>query len=119
MNQPPEAVQKLQALLANTVSRTLFVCTATAVDAENRWPPPPDLVLAHVQLMKGLEADGRLFTSGPFLDEVGERTADGLFILDVPEREAAEELIASDPFVREGYRTVALRAWQLNTTKAQ
>jgi uncharacterized protein len=115
----PEALQKLQALLANTVSRTLFVCAATPINLESHWPPAPELTLAHVQFMKGLEAQGLLFASGPFLNEAGERTNEGLFILDVPEFYDARELIDSDPFVKEGLRTVAIRPWQLNSTRTE
>jgi uncharacterized protein YciI len=112
-----EKFKKLKGLIGNTVSRNMFVCTATPVDITKGWPPPVDAVTEHVEFMKGLEADGRLFTSGPFLDDAGERTADGMFILEVPDLATAEELIAADPFIAQGYRTVEIRPWQLNETR--
>jgi uncharacterized protein len=112
-----ERPEKLQALLANTVSRTLFACISTPIDIENRWPPPVDVLAEHIKFMKGLEAEDRLFASGPFLDESGERTAEGLAILEVSDFAAAEDLIATDPLVMEGYRRVEIRSWQLNSTR--
>jgi uncharacterized protein len=110
-----EAAQKIEALLAGAVGQTLFMCVATPVDIESRWPPPPELGLEHLELMKRLEAEGRVFACGPLLAEDGGRTADGLIILRVPDIEEARELMAGDPFVREGYRSVEIRPWRQNS----
>ncbi|WP_165964232.1 YciI family protein [Actinomadura sp. KC216] len=48
------------------------------------------------------ERAGLIRFSGPLLDADGETRRGQLFVLDVPDREAAEAFIAADPFTRAG-----------------
>lgn len=112
-----ESFKRLKELTANAVSRTVFACLDSPVDVENRWPPPPGLLVEHVEFMKNLKAEGKLFASGPFLNEAGDRTPSGMFVLEVADRDAAEALVAADPLVKENYRKVEIRPWQFNEPK--
>lgn len=83
------------------------------VNAES-WPPPPDVIQEHLRWVEGLERDGSLFLSGPFVDDAGVIAGDGLFVVRAASVGAAAELVAADPFSARGFRTVDVHGWELH-----
>lgn len=66
---------------------------------------------AHVEWLKGLEAEGVLKAAGPFLDGEG-KPAGSMLILKAESAEAAAALAAQDPYVAAGlFATTEVRRW--------
>ena len=66
---------------------------------------------AHVEWLKGLEAEGVLKAAGPFLGEDG-KPAGSMLILEAESIEAASTLAAQDPYAAAGlFADVAVRPW--------
>lgn len=84
---------------------TFFAVTYTYLNA----PDALDEVRPeHRAFLRGLADDGRLVTSGPLTDE----PAGALLLLKVASVDEATELLADDPFQREGLVTdVVARPW--------
>lgn len=58
------------------------------------------------------DASGAVVLAGPFLDEDGTMTG-SLLVLDLPDRAAAEDWAANDPYAKAGlFETVTIRAWK-------
>jgi uncharacterized protein YciI len=63
---------------------------------------------AHRERLAALKADGVVVLAGPFADDSG-----ALVVLDVPDRAAAEAVVAEDPYYSlGGVEVVYLRHWQ-------
>lgn len=69
---------------------------------------------AHLDWLKRLETEGKLFLAGPFTGVDGVSTGGGLFILRAASLAEAEALAAADPYNAGGYRTVTVRPWRLD-----
>ena len=55
----------------------------------------------------------RMLVGGPLLDEDGETMIGSLLIMDLPDRAAAEALMANDPYVKAGlFTSVTIRAYK-------
>jgi hypothetical protein len=106
----PQASQEIiAALLAPMLKQRLFVAVSTAnATAEQIFPHVAD----HLEYMNGLEAQGLLFGSGPFI-EPGVLVGDGLTILQTDTIEEARTLMENEPLVKLGLRTFDLRLWEL------
>lgn len=66
---------------------------------------------AHVEWLKGLEAEGVLKAAGPFLGEDG-KPVGSMLILKAESIEAAQALAAQDPYAAAGlFADVAVRPW--------
>lgn len=77
------------------------------------WTPEPTeetarVQQAHMANIRRLAAEGKLVMAGPFADGGDLR---GLFFYDVPTREEAEALVATDPAVAAGRLQVDLHPW--------
>ncbi len=96
-------------LLAPMLKKTLFVAISHAV-------APADLMVPHVAehlaYMNALEAEGRLWASGPFVKD-GVLVGDGLTILSVATIEEARQAMDEEPLVKRGLRRFDLRRWEL------
>lgn len=74
----------------------------------------PKHVPAHIDYMVGLEKQGALVMSGPFLDTSGKPSPSGMWILRASSREEASALAADDPFHLSGARAFRIEEWQLH-----
>ncbi|GLY97536.1 YciI family protein [Actinoplanes sp. NBRC 103695] len=62
---------------------------------------------AHRVLLTQLHEQGVVKTAGPFADDSG-----ALIVLDAPDRETVDDVIAADPYFRtEGVTIAAVREW--------
>lgn len=90
----------------------VFACFTTPARA---GPPPADLLAAHLDYQKHLEAEGSLFLAGPLSDaEAGHLSGAGLIVYAAPTLDAARALAEADPMHRAGHRVFSLQAWRLN-----
>ncbi len=96
-------------LLAPMLKKTLFVAISRVAASAGEIEP---FVADHLAYMNALEADGRLWASGPFIQE-GVRVGDGLTILSTATIGEAQETMAEEPLVKRGLRTFELRKWEL------
>jgi uncharacterized protein YciI len=76
-------------------------CTQTVSDGSLR--------LAY---MNSLEAEGRLWASGPFIEE-GVLVGDGLTILSTSTIEEARKVMEEEPLIKRGLRSFEIRKWEL------
>jgi uncharacterized protein len=96
-------------LLVPMLKKTLFVAINRVAAPASEIEP---FVAGHLAYMNSLEADGRLWASGPFLQEevlVG----DGLTILSTATMEEARQAMEGEPSIKRGLRTFELRRWEL------
>jgi uncharacterized protein len=71
--------------------------------------------LEHFKFVKRLEAEGRLFAAGPYVDErSGKPTGEGLFIVRGASSDEVAAIVSEDPFYKGGFRTFRIQPWQLN-----
>ena len=71
--------------------------------------------LEHFRFVKRLEAEGRLFAAGPYVDErSGKPTGEGLFIVRGDTSDEVARVVSEDPFYKGGFRTFRVQPWQLN-----
>ena len=96
-------------LLAPMLKQTLFVAINRVAAAASAIEP---FVAEHLAYTNSLEAAGRLFASGPFLEE-GVLVGDGLTILSTNTIEEARQAMEEEPLVKRGLRTFVLRKWEL------
>lgn len=69
-----------------------------------------NLIRAHVNHLRQLEAAGRLVLAGPFGDGHG-----GMIVIRASSQEEAHTVAASDPFVAAGVEDYQVRAWHLSS----
>ncbi|ARK30693.1 YciI family protein [Halalkalibacter krulwichiae] len=60
----------------------------------------------HLNYLKQLEEEGKVFAKGPFVDGAG-----GMVIYKASSFEEAKELAEKDPYVIQGVRTLELHEW--------
>lgn len=72
-----------------------------------------ELLSEHLEWMRGNEKAGRIFMSGPTEPTVGSEL-NGLTIIKVASREAADALAQHDPLVRSGAVTYSLHTWNID-----
>ena len=98
-----------QDLMAPMLKRRVFAIISTIREGKDIHPVLAD----HRQYLISLEAEGKIFASGPFTDEEGVPTGDGLTIVRAASLAEAQEIADGDPFVREGIRDTQVRPWTL------
>jgi uncharacterized protein len=96
-------------LLAPMLKRTLFVAISRVAASADEIKP---FVADHLAYMNGLEADGRLWASGHFIQK-DVLVGDGLTILSTATIDEAREAMEEEPLVKRGLRTFELRTWEL------
>ncbi|MGW6459079.1 YciI family protein [Streptomyces sp. NPDC055078] len=69
---------------------------------------------AHLKYLTGLEKQGSLFMSGPFLDASGGPGPSGMLVVRATSTEEATALAAADPFHSSGARTFRVAEWQVH-----
>jgi catechol 2,3-dioxygenase len=77
-------------------------------------PPPIDVIHAHVQWILELEASGKLFAAGPFVDDGGNFIGDGLYIVRAANRAEAKAIIDEDPIQAGGFRISTVYGWEVH-----
>jgi uncharacterized protein YciI len=101
--------ERIATLLAPMLKQRFFVALSIAkATPEQMFPHVAD----HLEYMNGLEAEGKLFGSGPFL-QPGVLVGDGLTILQTYTIEEARDLMENEPLIKLGMRTFDLRSWEL------
>lgn len=96
-------------LLAPMLKKTLFVAISRVAAPASAIEP---FVAEHLAYMNALEAAGRLWASGPFVEE-GVVVGDGLTILPTSTIEEARQAMEEEPLIKRGLRTFELRKWEL------
>ena len=67
---------------------------------------------AHLAYLDGQNERGRIYTCGPLLSESGEPIG-SLLIVEVPDRRAAYDFAAHDPYAEAGlFASVAVTSWR-------
>jgi uncharacterized protein YciI len=72
------------------------------------------VVDAHKEWLAEMEAAGKIFVAGPFLDENYSYSATGLIVFRAETAEEARDLAERDPMHGLGLRTFRIVPWQLN-----
>jgi len=96
-------------LLLQMLKKRLFVAINRVAAPSSAIGP---FVAEHLAYMNALEADGRLWASGPFIEE-GVPVGDGLTILSTNTIDQARKAMEEEPLVKRGLRRFELRRWQL------
>jgi uncharacterized protein len=68
----------------------------------------------HVAWLLKLEAEGRVFLSGPLTSGPGVAPGAGITVLRAGSAAQAAEIAAADPFVTSGLRTFEVFGWRVN-----
>jgi uncharacterized protein len=106
---PANADEEVAELPKPVLKKRLFVAlTKTIARPEDLVP----FVAEHLAHMSQLEGTGRLFASGPFVQE-GILAGDGLTNPQTMTIEDADALIQADPLIQRGLRQFDLRPWEL------
>jgi uncharacterized protein len=100
---------KVTELLKPMLKRRLFVALNKALVSSEEMAP---YVAEHLEYMNELEKAGRLFASGPFVQE-GILVADGLTILNTSTLDEARALMLAEPLVKRGLREFQFHTWEL------
>src|SRR5277367_5587967 len=106
---PNDSRKAVEQLLAPMLKKTLFVAINRVAAPASEIVP---FVADHLAYMNSLEADGRLWASGPFLQE-GVLVGDGLTILSTATMEEARQAMEEEPLIKRGLRRFELRKWEL------
>jgi uncharacterized protein len=97
------------ALIAPMIRKSLWVVVSKAVVPSAQMEPhAPE----HLRYMNGLEEQGRLWASGPFV-QPGVLVGDGLTIFNVPDEADARSLMDAEPLTKRGMRTYTIHRWEL------
>jgi|SRR5271170_4300529 len=96
-------------LLAPMLKKTLFVAISRVAAPPSAIEP---FVAEQLAYMDGMEAQGRLWASSPFVEE-GVLVGDGLMILSTSTIEEARQAMEEEPLIKRGLRTFELRKWEL------
>jgi uncharacterized protein YciI len=95
-------------LLRPMLKKTLFVAINRVAAPASAIEP---FVAEHLAYRNALEAEGRLWASGPFIE--GVLVGDGLTILSTSTIEEARQAMEEEPLIKRGLRTFELRKWEL------
>src|ERR1700685_4008122 len=99
----------VEQLLAPMLKKTLFVAINHVAAPTGAIEP---FVTEHLAYMNSLETEGRLWASGPFIEE-GVLVGDGLTILSTSSIEEARLALEEEPLIKRGLRSFELRKWEL------
>ncbi|SDG98391.1 hypothetical protein SAMN05421505_11015 [Sinosporangium album] len=96
---------------AGSLNKQLFVIFS---DAGPRPDELPAQIPAHLHYLTGLEKQGTLFMSGPFLDVSGNPGPSGMLIVRATSTGEAAAIAAGDPFHSSGARSFRVQEWQVH-----
>ncbi|MGW4202858.1 YciI family protein [Streptomyces sp. NPDC004726] len=96
---------------AGSLNKQFFVIFS---DPGPRPAELPAQIPAHLAYLIGLEKQGALLMSGPFLDATGNPGPSGMLIVRATSTEEAAALAAADPFHSSGARTFRVEEWQVH-----
>jgi uncharacterized protein YciI len=68
-----------------------------------------EMMIPHVEYLRGLFNSGKLLITGPFLDE----KRGGMFVLDVAGEEELNAIVANDPAIVNGLSRSEVRPYQI------
>ena len=100
---------KVAELLKPMLKRRLFVALNKALVLSKEMSP---YVAEHLEYMNELEKAGKLFASGPFIQEAV-LVGDGLTILNTSTADEARALMEAEPLIKRGLRAFELHTWEL------
>ena len=100
---------KIADLLKPMLKKRLFVALSKAVARPEQMLP---FVAEHLEYMINWRNAGKLFASGPFIQE-GVLVGDGLTILQTSTLVEADALMSAEPLIKRGLREFDLRPWEL------
>ena len=106
---PAETEDLVAQLLKTMLRKRLFAALNKAVAPQDEMLP---FLAEHLEYMKRLEKEGKLFASGPFIRE-GVLVGDGLTILQTDTMEEAMALMQDEPLIKRGLRKFELHVWEL------
>lgn len=75
---------------------------------QNQKPLNKEIISKHVEYLRALNKQGKLILCGPFTDHPG-----GMVVYEAVDRNEAENIAKSDPFIASGYKSYELRAIEL------
>lgn len=96
-------------LLKPMLKKRLFVALSKAIAQPEEILP---FVAEHLAYMNSLENEGKLFASGPFVQE-NVLVGDGMTIFQTGTIEEARTLMQAEPLIKRGMRIFDLRTWEL------
>jgi uncharacterized protein len=106
---PATPEDKVAQLLKPMLKKRLFAALNKAVASQEQMLP---FIADHLEYMNRLESEGKLFASGPFIQE-GVLVGDGLTILRTDTLEEARKLMEEEPLIKRGLRNFELHVWEL------
>jgi uncharacterized protein len=107
MTEDPRA--EAVSLIAPMIRKSLWVVLSKAVVPSAQMEPhAPE----HLRYMNGLEEQGRLWASGPFV-QPGVLVGDGLTIFNVSNEEDVHRHMQQEPLTKLGMRTYSVLRWEL------
>jgi uncharacterized protein YciI len=74
-------------------------------------PAVMPLIQRHLSYIRGLLRDGKIVAAGPFRDPPGANDLVGIYFVIGKDKDAAQQIVAQDPFVMEGEVTAELHPW--------
>jgi len=97
-----------QDLLRAMLNKTLYVGIRKPSDLSR----VPELLEEHLRWAIAAEQRGEIFASGPFVEDgAAPGASGGLSVLRAGSVEEARQILAGDPFIREGVFTVDVKKW--------
>jgi uncharacterized protein len=100
--------KSVEAILSPMLKKTLFVAINRVAAPASAIEP---FVAEHLAYMNALEVEGRLWASGPFIEE-GVLVGDGLTILSTSTIEEACQAMEDEPLIKRGPRSFELGKWE-------
>jgi uncharacterized protein YciI len=102
-----EISRSAQALIDQMWKKPLFVVLRTPKNLDCF----SELLEVHLQWAIAAEKRGEIFASGPFVGDGVPGALGGMTLLRAASLEEARQLVAEDPFIREGVYDVHIRQW--------
>jgi len=88
-----------------------MIYVITCVDKTDRPEIRKENRADHLAYLRGLGK--RLFAAGPTLSDDGARVTGTVILVDVADRQAAEDFAAADPYARAGlFESVTIKRWK-------
>jgi uncharacterized protein len=109
INMFKDSMNAVEELLSPMLKKTQFVAINRVAAPASAIAP---FVAEHLTYMNGLEAEGCLWASGPFIED-GVLAGDGLTILSTSTIEEARRAMEEEPLLKRGLRKFELRKWEL------